>query len=311
MPSAAFDNLRNAFQNNSLDSRFGLDTLRTQFRSLSLALKASNEAIYEDITIDSVKAQWIDVLESNMSKVVFFIHGGCFTLGKLDIYSDFTARLASATQSRVFAVDYSLAPESPCPTALSEIATAYKYLLDKDYDASNIVIVGTDAGANMAISTCLNLRSVGLPTPAGLICISPWTDLALTGKSIHEKANIDPVLSPELLKYCVDMYVGVADNPHILFSSSFDRCDAFVSPFYGDLTGLPPLLVMVGESEILLDDAVRFTKKAEFYGVETRLVIAEQMIHGWPLFAPILPEGQQAVEYIGNYIRQMRREEYL
>ena len=309
MPSPAFDNLRNAFQNNSLDPRFGLNTLRSQFDSLALAFKPSDDAIYEDITINpdvaelSVKARWTDVLESTMSKVILFIHGGCFILGKLDIYSDFTARLAKISQTRVLAVDYSLSPEAPYPNALVQIAAAYKYLLEKDYEPNKIVFIGTDAGANLAISSCLNFRALGLPLPNSLICISPWTDLSLTAKSIYKDIGVDPVLNPELLRFCANCYVGAPDHPHILFSSSFDRCDPFVSPFYADLTGLPPLLVMVGESEILLDDAVRFSKKAEFYGVNSTLVVAEQMIHCWPLFAPILPEGQQAVEYIGKYVQ--------
>lgn len=307
MPSSAFDSLRNAFLNNSLDPRFGLNIIRTQFNSLALALKPSDEAIYEDITINSdiaelsVNARWTDVLESTMSKVIFFIHGGCFVLGKLDIYSDFTARLAKFAQTRVLAVDYSLSPEVPYPNALNQIAVAYKYLLDKEFDPDSIIFLGSDTGANLAISSCLNFRALGLPLPKALICISPWTDLSLTGKSIRNNANIDPVLNIDLLRFCADCYVGAPDHPHIFFSSSFDRCDPFVSPFYADLTGLPPLLVMVGEAEILLDDAVRFSNKAEFYGIDSTLVIAEKMIHCWPLFAPILPEGQQAVEYIGKY----------
>ena len=310
MPSSAFDKLRDAFQNNSLDPRFGLNTLRSQFDSLALALKPSNNAIYEDIEINSdiadlsVNARWTDVLESTMSKVIFFIHGGCFVLGKLDIYSDFTARLAKSARTRVLNVDYSISPEAPYPTALTQVAAAYKYLLDNDYNPESIIFLGSDTGANLAISSCLNFRSLGLPLPNALICISPWTDLTLTSKSIHLKASVDPVLSSELLRFCIDCYVGAPDHPHILFSSSFDRCDPFVSPFYADLTGLPPMLIMVGESEILLDDAVRFSKKAEFYSVNSTLVVAEKMIHGWPLFAPILPEGQQAVEYIGNYIQK-------
>ena len=307
MPSSAFDSLCNAFINNSLDPRFGLNTIRTQFNSLALALKPSDDAIYEDITINSdiaelsVNARWTDVLESTMSKVIFFIHGGCFVLGKLDIYSDFTARLAKFAHTRVFAVDYSMSPEAPYPNALNQIAVAYKYLLDKEFDPDSIIFLGSDTGANLAISSCLNFRALGLSLPKALICISPWTDLSLTGKSIRNNANIDPVLNIDLLRFCVDCYVGVPDHPHILFSSSFDRCDPFVSPFYADLTGLPPLLVMVGEAEILLDDAVRFSKKAEFYGIDSTLVVAEKMIHCWPLFAPILPEGQQAVEYISKY----------
>lgn len=309
MSSPAFFSLVSAFQKNSLDPRFGINTLRSQFDSLALALKSNDEAIYEDIVIQSgvenlvVNARWTDVIESVMKNVCLFIHGGCFIFGKLDIYSDFTARLAQSAQTRVLAVDYSLSPESPYLTALTQIAVAYKYLLDKDYEPNNIVIVSSDAGANLAISSCLNFRALGLPLPKALVCVSPWVDLSLTGKSILTKSNVDPVLNADLLRFCADCYVGAPDHPHILFSSSMDRCDPFVSPFYADLTGLPPLLVMVGESEILLDDAVRFSKKAEFYGVDSTLVVAENMIHGWQLFAPILSEGQQAVKYIGNYIQ--------
>ena len=154
-----------------------------------------------------------------------------------------------------------------------------------------IFFAGDGSGGGLLFSALLKFRSIGLKMPNSAAAVSPITDFSLTAKSILKNEKIDPVLNYDLLKFCADNYVG----------ENGDRCNPFISPFYGDLTGIPPLLIMVGEKEILLDDAMRFAKKSEFYGVDSTFVVAKEMIHNWAFFAPIINEGQQAVDYIGQY----------
>ena len=309
MAENAFGRLYEAFVQNPLTPKIGLENLRGAFGSLALNFKPMGDAIYEEVVIDDVdelvpemtpvRAQWVDVIDSVMSKVVLHIHGGFFVMGSAAMYANFAGRLATAARSRVLSVDYRLAPEAAFPAAPFDVLVAYNWLLSKDYEPKDIVIVGDGAGANLALSALLQMRSFGVEMPAAAVCISPWTDLSLTAKSLKTNAKNDPVVSRELLKFAAELYVG----------GGGDRCDVFVSPFYADLTGLPPLLLMVSDRAALLDDAMRFSKKAEFYGVDATLVVAQGMLHGWPFFAPILTEGQQAIDYLGGFVAKTLQNE--
>ena len=292
MPSEAFAKLYEVFKLHQLTPMMGLDNLRSEYNNLAVSFPLSDEAIFEEVDVDGVRAEWTDVLESRPSSVLMYLHGGGYVMGTIEMYRDMTTRLATVGNVRVLSVDYRLAPENKFPAALNDSIKVYKWLLNKGYEANNIMIAGDSAGGGLVLATLLKIRSLGLEMPAAAVCISPWTDLALTGKTIKTNAGIDPILNYNLVKYFATCCVG----------EEGDRCDPFVSPFYADLSGLPPILIMVGEREILLDDSMRFAKKAEFYGVDATLVVAQEMTHMWPFFAGLIPEGQQAINYIGEYI---------
>jgi acetyl esterase/lipase len=156
------------------------------------------------------------------------------------------------------------------------------------------VIAGDSAGGGLTLSTLLALKKDGVQLPAAAICLSPSTDLARTGASITTKAAEDVFLTPELLDLCYDSFLGACGDP----------TNPLASPLYADLAGLPPLLIMVGTDEILLDDSIRFAGKAKESGVEVELQVAEGMIHVWSFFAGVIPEGQEGVETIGAFIRK-------
>jgi epsilon-lactone hydrolase len=137
------------------------------------------------------------------------------------------------------------------------------------------------------------LRDAGDALPAAGVCISPWVDLEGLGASMTTKASVDPIVQHQGLVWFANLYLGGA-NPRT----------PLAAPLYADLHGLPPLLIHVGDAETLLDDATRLAERAKAAGVEVTLEIWEEMIHVWHLFAAMLPEGQQAIEHIGTYIRQ-------
>ena len=246
MPSEAFAKLYEVFKLHQLTPMMGLDNLRSEYNNLAVSFPLSDEAIFEEVDVDGVRAEWTDVLESRPSSVLMYLHGGGYVMGTIEMYRDMTTRLATVGNVRVLSVDYRLAPENKFPAALNDSIKVYKWLLNKGYEANNIMIAGDSAGGGLVLATLLKIRSLGLEMPAAAVCISPWTDLALTGKTIKTNAGIDPILNYNLVKYFATCCVG----------EEGDRCDPFVSPFYADLSGLPPILIMVGEREICKESGI-------------------------------------------------------
>jgi acetyl esterase/lipase len=224
--------------------------------------------------------------------VLLYLHGGAFALGSINASREWVGRLARATNLSALVINYRLAPEHPYPAALDDATTAYLWLLHKGVEPTSIIFAGDSAGGGLALSTLVALRSAGRPLPAGAVCISPWTDLALTGDSIQSKAQDDPILAPGDLEMYAGYYAG--DN---------ERTEPMLSPLYADLRGLPPLLIQVGTDEILLDDAVRCAGRAREAGVDVVLETWDGMFHVFQMFS-FLPEAKRAVERVAEFVSQ-------
>jgi epsilon-lactone hydrolase len=243
------------------------------------------------VLTDGVPCEWIVPAERTSEPVILNIHGGGWVLGLYNNHRWKAAYLGKAAGCRVLAVDYRLAPEHPFPAALEDCVTAYRWLLNSGVSPGQIVIAGDSAGGNLTLSTALTLRDAGDPLPAALVCISPMTDLACTGETYWK--NKDPMLAPRLALDLAQHYAG---------NTPLDT--ALLSPHYANLRGLPPLLIHAGEDEILLSDANRMAANARAAGVDTRLEVWPGMWHVWHIFTPFLPEAREAVEDIGNFIRE-------
>jgi len=243
----------------------------------------------QPISVDGIPAEWISVQDANMG-VILYLHGGAYALGSIKVHREFIARLAWTTKMRCLAINYRLAPEHPYPAALEDATTAYRWLLNQGVNASQIFISGDSAGGGLTLGTMVILRDAGEQLPAGGICISPWTDLTLTGTSILSKAKVDPILDPASLQMYAKFYAG-----------EFELTNPLISPLYSNLQGLPPLLIQVGEDEILVDDAVRLAEKARAMGVDVTLEIWDELFHVFHMF-PFLPESKKAVEGIADFV---------
>lgn len=239
---------------------------------------------------DGVPVEWIAAPGADSGVMVYF-HGGAYTLGSINTARELVARLARATNTRALAVDYRLAPEHPYPAAVEDALTVYRWLC-KEADPSHIIIAGDSAGGGLTLATLVALRDAGELLPAGAVCISPWTDLALTGDSIRGKAATDPILDPDSLAMYARYYAR--DN---------ELTAPLLSPLYADLQGLPPLLIQVGTEEILLDDAVRCADRAREADVDVTLEVWNEMFHVFPML-PFFPETKKAVEHIAAFVAQ-------
>jgi acetyl esterase/lipase len=224
---------------------------------------------------------------------MLYLHGGGYVIGSITTHRELAGRLSRAAAARVLIIDYRLAPEHPYPAAVEDATTAYRWLLQNGAMPARTVIAGDSAGGGLTVATLLALRDAGEPLPAAGVCLSPWTDMEGIGESMRTKAGVDPIVQRAGLLHFADLYLHGADPRSPL-----------AAPLYANLQGLPPLLIQVGTRETLLDDATRLATRAQAEGVEVTLEPWEDMIHVWQLFAPLLPEGQQAIERIGEYVRQ-------
>jgi len=243
------------------------------------------------VTVGGVPAEWVEPLGADSGRVILYLHGGGYILCSPDTHRGLAARLARASAARLLLLDYRLAPEHLFPAALDDAFTAYRWLLKKGFSASRIVIGGDSAGGGLTLATAVSLRDAGDPLPAALVCISPWTDLTFSGESLRTRADADPLLSPhgDALVKCY-----AADN---------DPAHPLISPLFANLRGLPPTSIHVGNDEILLSDSTRLKEKMQAAGVEVSLEIWNGMWHVFPVFAPLIPEAQKAIDRIAAFIK--------
>jgi monoterpene epsilon-lactone hydrolase len=244
------------------------------------------------ITIDGLSAEWIIPSRATKDKVILYFHGGGYVMGSCQAHRSIVAKFVKGSEVGALLFDYRLAPEHPFPAALEDSVTAYRWLLIKGVSPSHIVFVGDSAGGGLCLATLIALRDKGIPLPAAAVALSPWTDLKCTGESYRTKVKVDPLTWPESWTVFSKYYAG--DN---------DPCNPWISPYYGDLHGLPPILIYVGEDEVLLDDSTRFAEKAKDAGVDVTLKVGEGMFHCFPVCAPLFPEAKQAMDEICTFIK--------
>jgi len=241
-----------------------------------------------------VGAEWVLAPGVTPAGGALYLHGGSYLYGSAAGRRGFASRLSRAGEVRVLTLDYRLAPEDPFPAAVEDTVAAYRWLLDDGAGAKRIVVGGDSAGGGLAVAALVAIRDAGLPLPAGVFLLSPWTDLEMTGASIDALAGVDDVLDRAGLRAAADLYLAGTDPGH-----------PAASPLYADLSGLPPLLIQVGTAEILRDDAVRLAAAARDAGVRVVLDEWPGAGHGFQTSAPLIPEARQAVHQIGVFMRRV------
>jgi monoterpene epsilon-lactone hydrolase len=259
---------------------------------------ATDAATIMPVNANGVPGEWVTVPESDSNRRLLYVHGGGYVIGSALTHRRLCEGIARAGGCAVLNLDYRLAPEHPFPAAVEDAIEGLKFVQSNGPDgegaAESTFVAGDSAGGGLTLATLLAARDQGVDQPNAAIGISAWTDLAITGETIQTRADADPLITDSaMVKGMAAQYLGDADAE-----------DPLASPLYADYAGLPPLLLQVGDAEILLSDTTRVTEKARAAGVDVVEEVWDEMFHVWHAFAPMLPEGQAAIDRIGEFINQ-------
>ena len=244
---------------------------------------------FEPVQMDGFEACFaLPEDEKDHRRVILYLHGGAYVAGNMKYARGFAGILADKTRQRVLSVAYRLAPEHPFPAALDDALAAYQYLLAKGWEARQISFVGESAGGGLIFCLCLKLKQLGLPLPAAIVGISPWTDLTFSGESYRTNATKDPSLAEDVLRDHAAVYANGKEQ------------DPLVSPVFGDLTGLPPSLLLAGGDELLLSDTITLADRLKDSGCQCELIVEEGLWHVYVLFS--IPEAHAALDKIACFL---------
>lgn len=249
-----------------------------------------HDVIVHDHSFENFEGAWVIPKEERRSGAVLYLHGGGYTCGDLEYAKGFASTLAAECGVRVFCAAYRLAPETRFPGAVDDAEESYRYLLSKGYTPEQICLCGESAGGGLIYALCLRLKERGLPLPCGIIAISPWVDLTVSGESYITNKDADPSLTEELLRFYAKCYADDVRAPE-------------VSPLFAELDGLPPSLIFVGGDEILLDDSKRMHEKLLQSGCKSQLVIAPERWHAYVLY--MLNENMSDFDTINQFLSRV------
>lgn len=246
----------------------------------------------QSVSASGVPAEWVRWQEPTDDGAIVYLHGGGYVFGSLDSHRSIAWRLARASGMSVLLVDYRLAPEHPYPAAVDDAFSAYRWLLDQQVAQDRLVVAGDSAGGGLATALMLRLKTEGLRLPEAAVLLSPWADLTLSGASISDNAERDAMLSREALTKFKTLYL-----------QDTDPGTAYASPLYADLSGLPPVHITVGSTEVLLSDAENLVTRINSYGGTAELSVWPKLPHVFPILGDLIPESKQAIEDMAAFIR--------
>ena len=231
-------------------------------------------------------------LADNAPMLLYF-HGGGFRIASALAYRSYGSHLAAVLGARVLLVEYRLAPEHKFPKAVDDCFAVWESLLAEGIDTGRIVIAGDSAGGGLAASVTMHALADGV-LPAGVICCSPWVDLTITADTYDTNAESDKLFSRTSAEEAAPAYLGGADpmNP-------------IASPLFGDWDGAPPLLILVGDAEVLLDDSRKLAEVAKSAGVDVTLSVYPEMPHIWTMSYPAFPEAVEGVTEMAEFVARV------
>lgn len=236
--------------------------------------------------------EWI-IARNLQDGMILYLHGGGYVSCSAATHRPITASLARLSGLRVLAADYRLAPEFRFPAPIDDMMKAYQWLIEEGHPASRIALIGDSAGGGAVLAMMIRARDTGIPLPACGVCFSAWTDLAVSGESIRTNDRRDAMFRTENIAAFARAYLG-----------SKSPVDPYASPLYADLRGLPPILLQVGSTELLLDDSRRVHEKIRNAGGISKLEVYDGLFHGWQMTDNIVPEARTSLSSAAGFIRQ-------
>lgn len=271
----------------------------------SYIAKMAEHPVVDDVRIEAIDMGGVPgtlITPKTVSgdRVLFYIHGGAYIVGGPGGYHGLAAAFAVAMQARVYLPDYRLAPENPFPVPIEDTFAAYRWLVGQGQDPRSVTFAGDSAGGAMVVSVMVMARNAGVPLPAGGAALSPWANLEHTGRSMLNREGLDPLNTKAGLDLMARTFLGGAlpNSPE-------------ASPVFADVRGLPPILVQIGEAELMLSDAIRLASHLGENRVRVTLEVWPDMFHVWHMFQAELAEGREAIAnaaaFLGAAIDRMTK----
>ena len=266
-----------------------LPTARAVLQGAPMPIPAGTS--YEPATVGGIAGEWVRGEGRGPVPTLLYLHGGGYFACSPQTHRPITAAYARLGFA-VFVPDYRLAPEHKFPAALEDAEAVWNGLLALGHTAQSLSLSGESAGGGLSLALLLSLRDKGLFLPAAAALFSPWTDLACTGQSITTNLKRDAMFWAPGLKEAAGFYVTEAE-----------RTAPLASPHYAELAGLPPLLIHVGERELLRDDSTRLAERARAAGVEVDLRVWPVVPHAWQI-VQFIPEARQSIRAAADFLRR-------
>lgn len=281
--------IREAIVRDVVPEGISIEEEREQWEAYARLLDLPDEVRLRPETIVGVPCLWVEDESGQNQRMVLYIHGGGLISGSAVTHREFASRLVKQLGRRVLLIDYALAPEHPFPAALDEVQRVYAALIER-MRAEDISLGGESSGAGLALATLIKLRDDGLALPGSAFFISGHFDMTLSGESMESRKEVDPFTSRESLERAIRWYANGADCEQPL-----------LSPVFADLSALPPILLQVGDDEILLSDSVRVAEQIGESGGRVELSVWEGMWHNWPMYVG-LPEAIDALAEVSEFL---------
>lgn len=273
-------------------SNCSLKTLRLGQNKVGelMEFRQRDKVIIKKHGFENFEGAWIMPRDERRQGVILYLHGGGYTCGDIEYAIGVGATLAVQTGTRVFSTGYRLAPEHPFPAACDDVLEAYRYLLNKGYLPSHITLCGESAGGGLCYSLCLKLKELSLPLPCGIIAISPWVDLTVSGRSYEQNRDSDPSMTIEALEFFANSYTK-------------DKLNPLASPLFAELTAMPPSLIFSAKNEIMLSDAEQLHKRLKNSGCESTHKIKAERWHAYLLYG--LAEDRQEINELNSFLNKV------
>ena len=250
----------------------------------------------ERIHMDNFEMEKLTWKDSTSRWVVLHLHGGGYVGAMRKHYKQMAGLYSEVGGgATVITVDYRVAPEHTFPAALEDALAAYEWILDQGYSHDQIILAGDSAGGGLAMALVHALKASWRKLPAGIVAMSPWTDVTCSGNSYKDNFEIDPVFGNERSEL-------VFENPYV---GDADPRDPRISPLFGDFYGFPPMLIQVGTDEMLLSDSISVAEKAKSAGVKVRLSVYNGMFHVFQMAGTIMDESKQAWAEVKRFFEEI------
>ena len=294
MPSPEFDQLRDELWQRSRDPNRSLEEMRAS----SAVTRPRRTTTITPVDVAGVPGEWTIDEAAQPEHRMLYLHGGGYVINSPISHRNLASRLSQAAGVSVLSLGYRLAPETKFPGAVEDATAALAWLRENGPDGPSapqtLFIGGDSAGGGLTLAALLKTRDAGGPMPDAAVVLSPWTDLTLSGESMETRHDADPFENREVLARYAREYLARPE----------DAEDPLASPLFADLAGLPPLLIHVGDAEVLLSDSTELAKRAAAAGVDTTLTVFPEMTHVFQAWAAVLPEGREAIQQIGAFLRE-------